>query len=183
MMDIQTRESLVASRALQLLGDIAREMQEKHLHGLRRRPRFTFRAKFYPELGRYDEQAVTNYRGVFQLEGRGRGLAAYYQWGSHDRTLARKGWAPVVTLRLLPQLVEKDDDPRLAHACTECSDLDKALMRTASCLFVAPRLVPAMLREEVRRFMRDYFGNDDIRFFDEPLRKGMLISPWLPRDR
>lgn len=181
MIDIQTRESLVASRALQLLQDIAREMQEKHLHGLGRRPRFSFRAKFYPELGRYDENIAPSYRGIFQLEGRGRGLASYYSRGSHDRTLARKDWAPVVTLRLLPQFVERDDDPRLAHA--PCTDMDKALTRSAGCLFVAPRLVPAMFREEVRRFMRDYFGNDDIRFFDEAPRKGTLIDPWLFRIR
>ena len=182
-MDEQSiRERMISSRALQLLADIARGMEERHYSGVLRTRRYQFRAVFRPDEKRVDERATPSYSGIFSIEGKGRGIAHYYHFGSDDRKLARIGWVPVVSVRLLPRALEAhiDTEHEAEEGAATCSQFDAVLNSTANCLFVAPRLVPPSFREDTRRFMRDYFGDDSIRFFDDPGRakKGKILDPW-----
>lgn len=162
-------ESIVAARALEFVKDVARAMQESWTPPRSGRPRFRFEGAFRPDRYYRDETPTPSFDGAFVIECRGRGLAKYFPKKSFDRKLVGSGGARVVSLRLWPSLIEQDE---------ACNHFEEILKKSASCLFVAPRLVPSTFREDVRRFMRDNLGNDDIRFFDTPILDGVTLEPW-----
>lgn len=161
-MIVHTREYLVASRALELFEDLASVMQYRSGTTLLGTSRHTFRARFCPDVYRDDTQCSASYKGYIVLEGKGRGLAQHYRPGTDERRLGDHTFRRVCTLRLQPPLEEFEERAN-GHSYET-----QVLETVANCLLVAPLLLPVTFREDIRRFMRDYFnGNDTIRFFLE----------------
>lgn len=170
-MIVHTREYLVASRALELFEDLASVMQYQSGTTLLGTPRYVFRSRFCPDVYRDDTQCSASYKGYIVLEGKGRGLAQHYRPGTDERRLGDHTFRRVCTLRLQPPLEEFEVQAGVhlheAHI----------LETVANCLLVAPLLLPVTFREDIRRFMRDYFnGNDTIRFFLESSQRDDVIK-------
>jgi hypothetical protein len=175
-MIVHTREYLVASRALELFEDLASSMQQQSGRTLLGTPRYIFRARFCPDVYRDDTQCSASYKGCIVLEGKGRGLAQHYRPGTDERRLGDHTFRRVCTLRLQPPLEEFEVEAN-GHS------YEMHLLETvANCLLVAPLLLPVTFREDIRRFMRDYFnGNDTIRFFLESSQRDDFTNLQLRR--
>ena len=177
-MIVHTREYLVASRALELFEDLAAVMQEQSGRTLLGTPRHIFRARFCPDMYRDDTQCSASYKGYIVLEGKGKGLAHHYRFGTDERRLGDHTFRRVCTLRLQPPLEEYE-----VQAGGQTHEI-QLLETVANCLLVAPLLLPVTFREDIRRFMRDYFnGNDTIRFFLESSQRDDVIRTLKRRRR
>jgi hypothetical protein len=169
-----SNETFVSARALQLLQDIARAMGEQFVDA-NRKPLFAFRAVFRADTPNFAVDHAPSYDGAYFIEGEGKGLDSYYPNGSDEKRFAQSGFVPVVSLRLVGclnwTLYDNSDAPPLTLE-------EESFSKTATALYYAPRLVPGTFREDVRRFMRDYFGHDIIRFCDYVPARGVKARAW-----
>jgi len=172
---VSSREREVSMRALELLQDIARAMQETKGRTLLGDPKLACRATFRPDVQTYGETATPSYSGQFHLEVMGRGVRTYFPRGSDERRLFLKGHRTIASLRLNPPLETHVEEGGVV------SHMEMVMSTMATCTIIAPRLIPSTFREDVRRFMRDYFeGQDRVRFFTVSYRRGILTIPWVP---
>lgn len=169
-----SNETLISNRALQLFQDIAQAMEGQFVD-VRRMPAFNFRATFRPDMPMHAVDDAPSYDGTYFIEGKGKRIGWYYPNGSDEQRFAQDGFVPVVSLRLVGCLrwviYDDDDAPPLTSE-------EEAFSKTATVLYYAPRLLPSTFREDLRRFMRDYFQHDTIRFCDYVPKRGAKARAW-----
>lgn len=184
------QERLICSRLLELLQDFSVAMNELEAH---KPAPIMFRAEFRPDTNQSGETVRINYFGSFLIEGKGKRLKRYFPRDTDEYQRARTDWSPVVSLRPFPRMLdmpvvvvkpsteekaEKVVSPPVQEKLPPISQFDEILATSATCTIGAQALVHPAFRESVRRFMRDYFVDDSIRFFNVTSPKGVLLTPW-----